>query len=152
VSRVLLTFVALPAFLIMLLTGCGQGTSDDVIPQAPVSTTGGTVNTDLTVTIDYGGGKTDTWTLTCDPAGGTHPDPAKACAALAAKGRTALPPTRKDVMCTQIFGGEQKATVEGTWNGEAVSASFSRTNGCEISRWKALEGLLPTVPGAAGAQ
>jgi hypothetical protein len=105
------------------------------------------VSTDLTIVSDDGKGKTETWTLTCDPAGGTHPDPAAACAALEAKGKTALPPVPKDMMCTQQFGGPQTAKITGTWKGEPVNATFSRTNGCEISRWKALTGLLPDAGG-----
>jgi hypothetical protein len=106
------------------------------------------VSTDLTIVVDDGTGKTTTWKLSCDPPGGTHPTPAAACAVLAAKGRTALPPVPKDMMCTQIFGGPQTAKITGTWLGKPVDSSLSRANGCEISRWKALEGLLPKVPGA----
>jgi hypothetical protein len=134
--------------LTLVLAGCGQDNDQDVVPQAPASETEAPVNTQLNITIDYGGGKSDTWTLTCDPVGGSHPEADKACAALAAKGRTALPPVPKGMMCTQIFGGDQTAMIEGTWNGQPVSATFSRRNGCEISRWNALKGLLPAVAGA----
>lgn len=143
--------VGLPIFLIMLLGGCGGASEDAVVPQAPATETqGGIVDTELTVTVDQGDGKTETWTLTCDPTGGTHPDAAKACAALAAKGEQAMPPVKPDMMCTQIYGGDQTATITGRWKGDAVNASFSRKNGCEISRWDALEGLLPGAAGGAG--
>ena len=98
---------------------------------------------DLVVVIDDGTGKKTTWTLTCNPTGGTHPDPDAACRALQAHGAAALPPVRKDVACTQIYGGPQKATISGTWQGRPVRSSFSRVNGCEISRWNLLRGLLP---------
>jgi subtilisin inhibitor-like len=137
--NLLLTLAVLP----LLIAGCAGDDEETVTPQAPASQTGGTVTTDLTIVSDDGKGKTETWQLTCEPAGGTHPDPAAACAALAAKGKTALPPVPKDMMCTQQFGGPQTAKITGTWNGEPVNATFSRTNGCEISRWKALKGLLP---------
>ena len=101
--------------------------------------------TDLTIVVDDGTGKKTTWTLTCDPAGGTHPNPAAACAALAARGTDALPPKRKDVACTQVYGGPQRATVTGTWQGKPVRSSFSRTDGCEIRRWDLLRGLLPSA-------
>jgi hypothetical protein len=101
--------------------------------------------TDLTIVIDDGAGKKTTWTLTCDPAGGTHPNPAAACAALAASGTEALAPKRKDVACTQVYGGPQRATVTGTWQGKPVRSSFSRTDGCEIRRWDLLRGLLPSA-------
>jgi hypothetical protein len=142
------TLLAL-AVLPILVTGCGNGTEDSVTPQAPASESGGTVTTNLTIVSDDGKGKTETWTLTCDPAGGTHPDAEAACAALAAKGESALPPVAKDMMCTQQYGGPQTAKITGTWKGETVNASFSRTNGCEISRWQDLKGLLPDAGGVA---
>ena len=98
---------------------------------------------ELSIVIDDGTGTKTTWTLTCDPAGGTHPDPDAACRALEAHGANALPPVRKDVACTQVYGGPQTATITGTWQGKPVRSSFSRINGCEISRWDRLRGLLP---------
>lgn len=144
----LLALAILPA----LIAGCAGGSDETVTPAGQESQTGAPVSTDLTIVVDDGNGKTETWTLTCDPAGGTHPDTAAACAALEAKGKTALPPVPKDRMCTQIYGGPQTAKITGTWNDEPVDASFSRKNGCEISRWTALTGLLPKAAGGAGAQ
>jgi hypothetical protein len=137
--RLLLTMAALP----LLVAGCASNDEGTVTPQAPAAESGGTVTTELTIVSNDGSGKTETWTLTCDPAGGTHPDPEAACAALTAKGTTAMPAVAKDKMCTQQFGGPQTAKITGTWKGETVDASFSRTNGCEISRWQSLKGLLP---------
>jgi hypothetical protein len=99
--------------------------------------------TDLAIVYQDGSGKTSRWQLTCDPAGGTHPDPQAACEALAAHGERALPPVPKDVACTEIYGGPDKATVSGTWQGKRVHSTFSRVNGCEISRWDRMRGLLP---------
>lgn len=114
--------------------------SDDV-----TVTPGAGAGTELTIVVDNGSGTTTTWRLTCDPAGGDHPTPDAACAALAANGETALPPVPKDRMCTQQYGGPDKATVTGTWRGTPVDASFSKTNGCEIGRWRSLAGLLPAL-------
>jgi nitrous oxide reductase accessory protein NosL len=138
------------AALTMLVAGCGSGSDQDTVtPQAPASQTGATVSTELTIVVDDGAGKTQTWSLTCDPPGGTHPNPAAACAALEAKGQTALPPVPKDAMCTQIYGGAQTAKITGSWHGESVNSTLSRTNGCEINRWDALKGLLPPNGGGA---
>jgi hypothetical protein len=63
------------------------------------------------------------------------------------RGATALPAVPKDQMCTQVFGGPETATITGTWRGKPVMSRLSRINGCEISRWNALNGLLPK-PGA----
>jgi len=81
------------------------------------------------------------WTLTDDPPGGNHPDPAAACAALAAA-RRPFDPVPRDAVCTQQWGGPQTATIEGTWRGRPVRARYSRTDGCEISRWNALAPVL----------
>ena len=51
-------------------------------------------------------------------------------------------PTAADGICTQQFGGPQPATVTGTVDGDQVDATFSRTDGCEISRWDALDAVL----------
>jgi|SRR3954453_582509 hypothetical protein len=145
-ARGLRALAVLP-LLPLLLAGCGSSSGGTVTPQAGASEKGATVTTNLSIVTDDGNGKTATWTLTCDPAGGTHPDPTAACAALAAKGATAMPAVAKDVMCTQQYGGPQTAKITGTWKGETVDSSFSRTDGCEISRWQALTGLLPKVSG-----
>jgi hypothetical protein len=99
---------------------------------------------ELTIVVDLGhGGSDTTWRLTCSPAGGNHPDPVGACQALEVNGAAALPPVPKDRACTMIYGGPEHATVTGTWNGQKVSSSFSRTNGCEINRWAQMVPLLP---------
>ena len=84
--------------------------------------------------------------LTCDPAGGTHPRPAEACDALEANAG-ALPPLPPDSVCTQIYGGPEEAEVRGTVGGETVEAAFSRQNGCEIDRWDRLDPLLRLLSG-----
>ena len=97
----------------------------------------------LSIIVDDGSGTTTTWQLSCDPPGGTHPDPRAACQALEANGATALPAVPKDRICTQVYGGSQTATITGTWRGARVRSRLSLRNGCEIARWKMLEGLLP---------
>lgn len=93
--------------------------------------------------VDDGAGATTTWTLTCEPVGGSHPDAAGACAALAANG-SALQPVDKDKMCAQVYSGPERATVTGTWGDQQVRATLSRVNTCETARWDALVPLLPT--------
>lgn len=163
-ARILMTATVA---VLLLLGGCaslddGDGdlppagpddpvSSDDDSP-TPAPTTSAPPSTplaaDLTVVLDESGeGQTKTWTLTCEPAGGDHPDVDAACAALAAAGLDAFDPTPKDVACTEIYGGPQTATVEGTVDGTSVRASFSRSNGCEISRWDTLAPLLGSIGG-----
>jgi len=81
-------------------------------------------------------------TLTCDPAGGDLPDPAAACAALAAEA-DALEPVGPDIACTEIYGGPEEARITGTLDGVEVAVRLSRVDGCEIDRWERLRPLLP---------
>ena len=96
----------------------------------------------LTVVVRGGSAGTQTWTLTCGPVGGTHPNAEAACAVLTAMGDQAFAPLPTGMMCTQIYGGPQTATVRGIWQGADVDASFSRTDGCQIGRWIAYQAVL----------
>jgi hypothetical protein len=84
------------------------------------------------------------WTLRCDPARGTHPRPELACRRLEAGGWKLVAPVGAGTICTEIYGGPQVARVVGTLEGRKVWARFTRTNGCQISRWNKLTPwLLP---------
>lgn len=120
-----------------------QGGTSATPTAEPSPTPSDTAVTELTIVFDPGTGKTSSWRLTCDPPGGDHPDPVGACQALETSGARALPPVPKDMACTMLYGGPERATVTGTWNGRDVLATFSRTNGCEISRWAQMVPLLP---------
>lgn len=113
------------------------------MPSAPGLPKGTSGTARLTVLLDDGFGVRTTWTLTCDPDGGTHPDPAAACGVLGAKGATALPEPSPTTACTEQYGGPQKAKLTGTWRGKKVDSQLSLENGCQIARWTALLGLLP---------
>jgi hypothetical protein len=136
--------------LMLAAAGCGSGeASPSATPSGPAATPTSSPSpngTDLTVSVVDEEGQTRRWRLTCAPAGGDHPDPAGACAALAEKAAEALPAVASDQMCTEVYGGPQTATLTGTWQGKPVNSSFSRTNGCEIARWDALVPLLPKPP------
>ena len=82
------------------------------------------------------------YTLGCEPAGGTLPDAEAACGQLN-ENRDALEPVPAGVACTEIYGGPHEARVTGTLDGEQVDARFSRANGCEIDRWERLALLFP---------
>jgi hypothetical protein len=122
-----------------LLPACGaeggDGGADAAAPPSPA----------IELRVDFfpkeAGAGGESATLTCDPVGGTHPRPGEACAALDThpEAPDAVPP---DAVCTQIYGGDETATVTGVVHGQDVDASFNRTNGCEIARWDALAPLL----------
>ena len=83
-----------------------------------------------------------TWTLRCDPARGTLPRPARACARLAIGGTRPFAPLPGNVVCTEIYGGPQKARVVGVVDGKHVWSTFTRTNGCETGRWQRISPWL----------
>jgi aminoglycoside phosphotransferase (APT) family kinase protein len=85
-----------------------------------------------------------TYTLRCDPAGGTLPQPARACRRLAQL-KDPFAPTPKGTVCTQIYGGPQIAFVTGRFRGRSVRAHFNRKNGCEIARWNRVRFLFPAT-------
>ena len=90
------------------------------------------------------------WTLRCNPLGGTLPNRMRACAKLSTLTVSAFAQVPKDAICTQIYGGPQKAVVKGTIGSQRIWASFRRRNGCEISRWAGFAPwLLP--PGGVNA-
>ena len=44
--------------------------------------------------------------------------------------------------CTEIFGGPDIATIQGTLRGEPVEAELTRANGCEIERFDRFTPML----------
>lgn len=132
----------------LLVTGCGSDRTDPAPPDAPAAAPTAPAAR-LEIVLDPGdGGEPSTWTLTCAPPGGTHPDPGGACADLAAAADPFAPPDPGEV-CAQVFGGPQTAHVTGTWDAAAVEAHFARTDACATARWDAVGRLLPPVPPAA---
>lgn len=124
------------AVLVLALSACGAAEpapSDGLVPGS------GTTATRLVVeqTTDV----TQTWTLTCDPPGGDHPDPAAACGALASV-REPFAPVG-DAICTEQYGGDQTARITGTYRGAPVDLALSRTDGCRIAQWDRLGAVLP---------
>ncbi|MFD9221385.1 SSI family serine proteinase inhibitor [Streptomyces sp. NPDC060064] len=104
----------------------------------------------LTVIVsETGNRRTDgRYELACGPAGGTHPTAQAACDRLdqlARERQDPFAPVPEDQMCTEQMGGPATARVIGTWQGRRVDSTFSRTNGCEISRWRTIEPVLPNT-------
>ena len=82
------------------------------------------------------------WTLRCEPPRGSLARPAVACRKLAAGGTRWFVPLRKDIVCTEIYGGPQKARIVGTVGDRQVWATFNRVNGCAIERWSRISPWL----------
>jgi hypothetical protein len=80
-------------------------------------------HTSLSIRFMSGGfGSNAVFRLTCDPAGGTVPQPAEACAAIAAQPTLITNPKAEAVSC---YGGGTNITVVGRMNGTHVDAFFS---------------------------
>lgn len=107
-------------------------------------------STSLQITVwPKGDGAKHVWTLRCDPVGGTLPRRAAACDKLAAMARP-FRPVPPDAVCTQVFGGPQRALVAGTLRGRRVRARFARNDGCEIARWDRVRFLFPVSTSGRG--
>ena len=89
------------------------------------------------------------WTLRCGPVGGTLPNRVRACARLSRMPLASFAPVPKDAICTQIYGGPQKAVVKGTIGPARIWSSFRRRNGCEIERWNRFSPWLLPAGGAS---
>ena len=120
------------------MSGCGD--SDD----ADSDDTPAEGDTSLTVTLDPDGpdGPEEEMAeeVTCEDAS----DDA-ACLAVAEIEVGALDPVSPDTACTEIFGGPDTASLEGTIEGEDVDVDLTRANGCEIERFDAAVPLLQAL-------
>jgi hypothetical protein len=134
-----LRVAALLAVLLAAL-GCGAGAAT-------------TATTELKISYWSQGravGVPQKWTLRCAPAGGTLPRPGIACQKLLGM-PSPFAPLRKDLVCTEQYGGPQVAVISGTFKGNRVWVQLQNRNGCEISRFKRLAFLVPTFSSGADA-
>lgn len=79
-------------------------------------------------------------TLNCEPTGGTHPDPAAACAALL-KLNKPFAPRSKAIACPMILRSDQKILVTGTWLGKTVHR-IVLDGGCDLVLFSKLHKIL----------
>lgn len=84
-----------------------------------------------------------TFTLWCDPPGGSHEDPVAACKHLDSLVGDPFAPVPPGTICLQVIDGPETARVTGWWRGTPVNAGFNRVNSCEIDRW---DNLVPVLP------
>lgn len=129
--------------LLLALAGCGGRSAPNAaetgeLPQA---------ETRLTFTASPGGQFDDslTWTLTCHPTGGDHPDPETACAVLDSV-QDPFGPVPKRKGCEEILGGPEVVRVQGVFRGRKVNTIFTRENLCAMDRWDRVEGIFPLEP------
>jgi hypothetical protein len=105
-----------------------------------------TVTTSLRITVwpNGRGGRSFQTTLTCEPTGGTHPSPARACARILGLDDP-FGPSPTDMPCVLVPSGPQVAAVEGSFRERGVDARFDRSDSCETRRWDRV-GILFAEP------
>lgn len=149
-----LRLLGLIAVLAVVAASCGD---DD-----PVPTTGGSSEVDpptaeITVVLDGGEFNGGSYTLSCRPdAPQIVPvvdgiDPGTACQRLQDESVSdwLVNGPDPDQVCTEVYGGPQRATITGTIEDRPVQTEVDRTNGCGIDTWdRLLAGVLPATIGA----
>jgi hypothetical protein len=86
------------------------------------------------------GKATKHWTLSCDPAGGTHPHADAACQALLAiKNPFAQPAAGTN--CPMILANAPRFILYGTWYGKHVSKTIA-DGGCTMGTWNKLSKVM----------
>jgi hypothetical protein len=125
-------YLLIAAICAAAATACGSTTTAPAGSAAPASPAAPKVSLDIKVSGAPGTAPSH-WTLQCDPAGGTDPDPAKACAILL-KARAPFAPPPKDVACPMILASAKTAKVTGTYFGQRVDTTFVQ-GGCDLARW-----------------
>jgi hypothetical protein len=133
------------AFAGLAVTACGSvaapsgsgGTSGSGGSGGAASSPAPVPKGSLTVTVLNGPGKkVSHWTLTCDPAGGTHPHAAQACAALTAL-KDPFAPIRQGQECPMILASSRRVTFVGSWFGARVDRTIV-DGGCDLANWSKL--------------
>ena len=81
------------------------------------------------------------YVLRCEPAGGTVPDPAVACARLLA-GQDLFAPQPTHVMCPMILAGAAHAVIYGSYLGRPVTETIA-DGGCDLTRWAKVTQVFP---------
>jgi hypothetical protein len=71
--------------------------------------------------------------LTCEPTGGTHPKPERACEVLDGVNGDFTRITARHQACTMIYAPVD-IKVAGTWRGKPVSYETTYSNRCEANR------------------
>ena len=142
--------LALLIAVLVASVGCGAGQNASGAETTATVASG----TSLQISVwseGRGSGAADKWALRCDPVGGTLLRRAAACRQLATM-KQPFAPLRKDLVCTDQYGGPQEALIAGTYRGSRIWTILTLRNGCEISRAKRLGFLVPGMaPGSSGS-
>jgi hypothetical protein len=144
---------ALFGAVLALLAGCGADDGGEAVTGGADAAVASEVAADLTIVGGSGAApRSFQATVTCGPDGGAATGPLEgvadvACELLARSDIADLltEPIPADLMCTEIYGSADTATITGTLDGEPVDRAFDRANGCGIDDWSRLQVLLPPI-------
>jgi hypothetical protein len=121
-------------------TGPAAGASPSGTSPAGTTPAGTTSSAKVSLTVSFlASPRTPArhYTLTCEPAGGTAPDPATACSRLL-KGTSVFAPPPAHAMCPMIMASAGRVIVSGTYLGQKVHESLI-DGGCQIGRYEKLK-------------
>jgi Subtilisin inhibitor-like len=124
-------YVVIAAICAAAATACGSKPAPAGAGSAPAPAP--KVSLDITVSTTPNA-PSKHWTLQCEPAGGTHPNPAAACAVLL-KAKNPFAPLPKGIMCPMIRVGTKTAIVKGTYFGKHIDTTLS-PGGCKLAQWE----------------
>lgn len=122
--------------------GAGDGTDGEASGDAEVELTIERSLSDDEALEPAEGFEEGTYTLTCAPAGGNHPDPEAACEQIEEVGEEPFTLDTSDMACTMQIGGPEEAHVTGQVYGTEIDTEFNQRNGCEIERFEDLDAVL----------
>jgi hypothetical protein len=120
----------------------------------PATASAGAVN--LRFAYGDGAGHRKHATLTCDGYGRRATgylrkrDAARLCATAYRLKRFLGSAAPQDRVCTELYGGPDRARVRGNVAEAQVDRRFDRTDGCGIADWDKAQPLLPRPLGARG--
>jgi hypothetical protein len=150
-----------PGHLVVLAVGCivlaACGDDEGNGAQSTDAPGGSSANAELQIRYEHtSAGVDQTYTIICTDATSevsgeaVEVDADAACDALrepAVVARLTQGPPQ-DQVCTEIYGGDDTAAIEGTIGDQPVETVADRTNGCAIETWDGL--LAPILPPAIG--
>jgi hypothetical protein len=125
------------------VAGCGTQLAPHANPGSGGKSTTARIAAPPTVAVDVsifhkeGGPGPTHWTLRCQPAGGTAPDPAAACKALF-RVRKALNQLKKPIMCPMIILSAEQIVLKGKLFGKPVNRVIS-DGGCDVNIFNSLK-------------
>ena len=121
--------------------GCGSSSGGSTQTTISTSTAAPAPRTHLVITVSNAGYKLS-GTTTIDCPGETR------CARLERTPFRSFAPVSRRAICTEQYGGDGTATIDGTLRGHPLHARYDLHNGCAIGRWARMKWLIgrPPVP------